>query len=96
MKIIFVSTMCSQKHYEEICKNRKIRMLDSSQKFFDMFVNGFKGRNDVEVVCVSIPPVSHQSYPQLYIAKRTEQVDNITYFSVPCVNYIGMKSFFAQ
>lgn len=96
MKIIFVSTMCSQKHYEEICKNRKIRMLDSSQKFFDMFVNGFKGRNDVEVVCVSIPPVSHQSYPQLYIAKRTEQVDNITYFSVPCINYIGMKSFFAQ
>lgn len=96
MKIIFISSTCSASHYAEICSKRKYAMLDSSQKFFDMFLKGFKNRSDVEIDCICISPVSHGTYPDLLIKARAEKLGNINYYSVPFINYTGIKSIIAE
>ena len=92
MRIIFISSTCSPKHYEEICNKRKYAILDSSQKFFDMFLKGFKNRNDIEIECICVAPLSHGTYPDLVIKEREEKLGNINYYSVSFINYTGIKS----
>lgn len=96
MKVIFVSSTCSPKQYEEICKKRKYPVLDSSQKFFDMFLKGLGEQENVKIDCICVPPVSHGTFPGFYIDECRETVGNITYYSVALVNYPVLKSLTAQ
>ena len=79
MKIIFVSATCSPKQYNSICKKRKIPMLDSSQKFFDMFLKGMSNQKDLQIECISVPPVSHGTYPGWRVKEYQEVGENINY-----------------
>ena len=63
MKVLFISTTCARSDYEEICKRRKIPMLDSSQKFFEMFLGGLAQMEDILVECITVPPISRGTYP---------------------------------
>lgn len=96
MRIIFISATCSLKQYEEICSKRRYPLLDSSQKFFDMFLKGFAELADVKIDCICVPPVSHGTYPGMYIKARQEVVNNITYHSMGVINYPILKSLTAQ
>lgn len=96
MKIIFVSATCSPKQYKEICNKRIIPMLDSSQKFFDMFLNGLTHQKDIKIECISVPPVSHGTYPGWKVGEYQESKENITYHSVGVINYPILKTITAQ
>ena len=96
MKIIFVSATCSPKQYKSICRKRKIPMLDSSQKFFDMFLKGLSNQKDLQIECITVPPVSHGTYPGWRVKEYQEVGENITYHSVGLINYPILKSITAQ
>lgn len=96
MKIIFVSATCSPKQYGEICRKRIYPLLDSSQKFFDMFLKGLANQDDLKIECISVPPVSHGTYPGLRVKEYQEESENIVYHSVGVFNYPILKSITAQ
>ena len=96
MKIIFVSATCSPKQYKDICRKRKIPMLDSSQKFFDMFLKGLSNQKDLRIECITVPPVSHGTYPGWKINEYHEERENIAYHSVGVINYPILKTITAQ
>ena len=72
-----------------------MKMLDSSQKFFEMFLNGLQLQESVEVDCVSIRPISSSTYPDKYIKKAIRKDRHITYHYVPILNFPVIKSIFA-
>lgn len=96
MRVIFISATCSPKQYEEICRKRKYPLLDSSQKFFDMFLKGVAEQENVRIDCICVPPVSHGTFPGIYIDENKETIGNITYHSVALINYPILKSLTAQ
>ena len=96
MNIIFVSTVCSRGTYEDICKKRSRPSLDSSQKFFEMFLSGLAKQPDVQVDAVSVRPISHSTYPERHIPASSETDGNVTYHYVPVVNLPVVRSLFAE
>lgn len=95
MKVLFISTTCARSDYEEICKRRKIPMLDSSQKFFEMFLGGLAQMEDILVECITVPPISRGTYPGNYIRAHVTRVGNLTYHYTPIWNFPVLKSLFA-
>jgi len=71
-------------------------MLDSSQKFFDMFLKGLSKQKDLKVECITVPPVSHGTYPGWRVKEHQEVGENIMYHSVGVINYPILKSITAQ
>lgn len=92
MHIIFISSTCTRADYEMICKRRKLPMLDSSQKFFEMLLNGLNQLDDVSVDCITVPPISHSTYPGVYTRIPDIQSGNITYHYIPVWNLPIVKS----
>lgn len=83
MKILFISSTCSAEKYREIYEKRNKPMLDTSQRFFQLFIEGFQDKENVEVECVSILPISIGCYPKVFIPTDRDEVDSIKY------NYLG-------
>lgn len=96
MRVIFVSATCSPKQYTEICNKRKYPLLDSSQKFFDMFLRGLAEQPEVKVDCICVPPISHGTYPGWKVKAYKEVQGKITYHSVGFINYPVLKSMTAK
>lgn len=92
MHIIFISATCARPDYEDICKKRKYPLLDSSQKFFEMFINGLAQQPDVTVDCITLRPISRGTYPGFYISKRRTKQGSICYHYVPVWNFPGLKT----
>lgn len=92
MHIIFISATCARADYEDICKKRKYPLLDSSQKFFEMFLSGMAQQPDVTVDCITLRPISRGTYPGFYIPQKTTRQDNICYHYVPVWNFPVLKT----
>lgn len=83
IKILFISATCSKNKYNKIYKTRTKPMIDSSQKFFDMFLNGFSEMDNIDIECLSILPVSSSCYKKKIIKHSSEKCGVIKY------NYLG-------
>lgn len=92
MHVIFISATCARADYEDICNKRKYSLLDSSQKFFEMFLNGLAQQPDVTVDCITLRPISRGTYPGFYIPQKVTRQDNICYHYVPIWNFPVLKT----
>lgn len=92
MHIIFISATCARADYEAICKKRKYPLLDSSQKFFEMFLNGLAQQPGVTMDCITLRPLSRGTYPGFYIPKAQTQQGNLCYHYVPVWNFPVLKT----
>ncbi|MBE6926305.1 MAG: glycosyltransferase family 4 protein [Ruminococcaceae bacterium] len=92
MHIIFLSATCARADYETICKKRKYPLLDSSQKFFEMFLGGLAHTQDVTVDCVTLRPISRGTYPGFYIPGSQTRQEKLCYHYVPVWNFPVLKS----
>ncbi len=78
VKVLFTSSTCSSKTYEDIFFQRKNRIIDPMQKFLLQIMNGLaEGGN--RVVSISIRPYSYSTYNERRIKKSKESDNNITY-----------------
>lgn len=96
MHIIFISVTCARADYEALCKKRKYPLLDSSQKFFEMFLSGLAQQPDVTVECITLRPISHGTYPGFYIPGERSDRNGVTYHYVPVWNFPVLKSVMAM
>ena len=92
MHIIFLSATCARADYEAICKKRKYPLLDSSQKFFEMFLNGLAQQPDITVDCITLRPISGGTYPGFYIPGSQTRQEKLCYHYVPIWNFPVLKS----
>lgn len=95
LKIIFISATCARADYDNICNKRKYPLLDSSQKFFEMFLTGLNQHENVTVDCITIPPISRGTYPGFFIQSYKTQVKNMCFHYTPVWNLPVLKSLFA-
>ncbi len=95
MNILFMSATCARTDYEAICQKRKYPLLDSSQKFFEMFLHGLQGQPEVTVDCITVRPLSHGTYPGLYFPSARTTEGNLRYHYVPILNLPVVKTVFA-
>lgn len=93
MKVIILTSACSNEKYAEIQSKRKKPRIDSGQKFFKSIAVGLKN-NGCEVTCLVSLPVSYSTYPQKVFKLQTETVDGITYRYLPFINLPFFRSFF--
>lgn len=96
MKIIFISATCSEVDYEKICQRRKRPTLDSSQKFFNMFLDGLSQQDEVSVECITVPPLSRGTYPGFFIPGHKSEINGICYHNISIINFPVLKTLFAQ
>lgn len=96
MNIIFISSTCARVDYNYICKRRKYPLLDSSQKFFEMFLNGCSKQEDLIVDCITVPPISHGTFPEKYVKSYETYEGNISYHYTCVWNFPVIKSIFAK
>lgn len=94
MRIVFVSSACSEDKYSEIYAKRTKPRIDSSQNFFDALLTGL-AKNQMQVDTISALPVSHSCYNKLLIKKSEENRNGIHYFycsffNVPIVKSISL------
>ena len=96
MHIIFISATCARVDAEALCKKRKYPLLDSSQKFFEMFLSGLAQQPDVTVECITLRPISRGTYPGFYIPGERIERNSVTYHYVPVWNFPVLKSVMAM
>lgn len=82
MKILLVSNTCSPKKYKKIFSERKEKMIDPSQKFFHLLVQGMSSY--ANITCMSAIPVSAGTHRRWRWGLEKEIVS-----SSLCYEYIG-------
>lgn len=79
MKVIFVSTACSRDKYREIFNSRKNKFIDPAQKFLEQLMRGIAENAKVDVISISILPVSSTTISKKYFSRFNENINNINY-----------------
>lgn len=92
MKILFLSSLCSEKKYERIFQKRTAPMLDTNQKFLLSIVSGLRAIKNVEVTCISSIPVSHRCYPDRVLHEELETADGVSYQYCGGLNYPVLRN----
>lgn len=86
MRILMISSSCSEKKYNKIISRRTKKLLDSGQKFFLSIVDGLKTIEGINIDCLTSLPISFGSYPDRLIADEDECYDNVCYHYIGCMN----------
>lgn len=96
MKILILSATCSKNKYDDICKKRTVKSLDTNQKFFLSIIDGFVANDYRDITCISILPVSYGTYPDRFIKRETENCENIDYIYCKTLNFPILRNLFAS
>jgi len=87
MEILFVSGTCSKKKYEYIYNLRDTKMLDPSQKFYDLLINGMCNYGKVNIKCLSAVPISASCTKRKIWGKERETISkNLEYLYLGFIN----------
>ena len=78
MKVLFISTTCSQAKYKDVFNSRTIRIIDPMQNFLYHIMLGVKS-NYVDVTSISILPVSSNCYEKVIINRERDSENNINF-----------------
>lgn len=85
MKIVFITSTCSQKKYTELFYARKEKIIDPAQKFFDQIIRGV-ANSEHEVISIGALPVSASTIKKKLFRKEIEEVGKVKYIYPGFVN----------
>lgn len=87
MEILAVTSSCSEKMYQTVCKMRNQMIVDPQQKFFRLMLDGLTSNEQVNVTAVSALPVSASTVKQYVFHKDTEKSETgVCYHYLPFLN----------
>lgn len=92
MKIVYVSTLVSQKKLDYIISNAKIKPLQSIQKFSRLMCEGFT-LNDCSVDVISSVPMSRKIMKKVFWFEKRETEGKINYKYIPFMNFRFVRQF---
>lgn len=96
MKIVILSATCSKSKYEEICKKRTVKSLDTNQNFFLSIINGLIENNYKDITCISLLPVSYATFPERIIDRQEEFSEGINYIYCKTINLPYIRNLYAS
>lgn len=91
LKILYLSTLCSENLFDYLFKTSKIKPTISIQKFHRLFVNGLMGTKKVNVRTLSIIPLSRKSHKKILWNRKKETENNVAYSYLPTINIAVLK-----
>jgi glycosyltransferase involved in cell wall biosynthesis len=87
MEILIVSGTCSPEKYNEIDKQRSIKLLGPQQNFFNLLIKGFVNDKNIDVECLTAVPVSASCHPQkIWHEEYEEYSNNLRYKYLKFIN----------
>lgn len=87
MRVLLISSLCSETKYSFIYKSRIEPMLDSNQKFLLALAKGISVHSDVTLDCISSLPISYRCFSQRMIKPEFEEVNGVSYSYCGCLNF---------
>lgn len=75
MKLLIVSSTCSKEKYKKIFEERNQKIIDPSQKFFDLLIDGMASHENVEIECLTGIPVSYSCHDRRFWGKEIEKLN---------------------
>ena len=79
MNIIYLSSCCSDKKFEELREKKITRKLPQAQKYHNLLIEGIAQNIDGEVVAISAIPVNRQWTKQIRFQREEETFGRIHY-----------------
>lgn len=87
MKVLFVSSTCSNEKYDYIRNIRLKKILDPSQKFYSLLLEGLNKHNNVEISCLTTLPVSAStSGKKIWRTEVEKKNSNLKYTYMSFIN----------
>lgn len=87
MKVVYISTSCSEKMYSWVYKNRHVKAIEPQQKFNQLLINGIAAQKDVDVFCISALPMSASTSNIKFYDGGIEIINShLTYDYIPFKN----------
>lgn len=93
LKILYCSSLCSEKMLDFLFKTSLKKPLQSVQKFHRLFAEGIIS-NGYEITALSSIPVSSSNYKKIWWNKRPELNCGIKYVYLPFINFPFIRQFF--
>lgn len=90
MKVILVSTYCSDKTYESLFLLEQ-RTTQQYQKYMKLIVTGLLN-NDVSVSCITVPPINRSNCPFTFVNLNDDEESGIHFKYVNLVNIPLMRN----
>ena len=87
MRIIYISTSCSQKKYQQVYEMRSVKAIEPQQKFNALLIEGLSLNEDITVDVISALPVSSSTCSQKKFCYEKELIsESLTYHYIPFRN----------
>lgn len=90
MKILYISTLSSEKVVNEIHENTGVNPGYAVQKFSRLIVKGLL-KNGADVLAFSNPPITRAISPKLFISMNREVENGVAYKYIPFINLPILK-----
>ncbi len=83
MEVLYISTSCSSKKYQDVYNMRKVKTLEPQQKFNNLIIRGIASCEDVHVTALSALPVSETTCDASFFNREVEFVnDSLEYIYI--------------
>jgi glycosyltransferase involved in cell wall biosynthesis len=93
MDVLYVSGVCSNKKFDELFRESKIKPQQQAQKFHSLLCNGLK--EQVRSICVMTAlPINRSITQKLWFSKSVEKIGNILHIYLPFINIPIIRNLF--
>lgn len=91
-KILYLSTLCSSRIWDNVYESSKIKPGQAAQKFNRLLAQGLSMHsNECQLKTLSAIPVTHMSHKKWFWKIKSEVFDNIKYNYIPFINLPILK-----
>lgn len=91
-EIVYLSTMCSNKHYNELFKNSKIKPSQQMQKYNIVLAEGIAHNENINITAVTTRPISKSTSSELFYNSNIEMESKMKFVYLPIVNIKGIRA----
>lgn len=92
MKILYMSTLCSEKEFDYLYSTAEARLNQQMQKYNQVLTSGFAQIDNVYIKAISARPVTMNTYKKRVFRKKVETEKQIEYIYLPFINIKLLKS----
>lgn len=86
MKILYISSLCSQKKFDSIFKHATQKPGQQVQKYHRLIVEGLAHHTEDNITTLSALPISRRTSKQLVFLLENESINTIQHVYIPFVN----------
>lgn len=87
MKIIYLSSCCSQKKFDALVRSGTTKTIPQAQKYHSLMLKGLSSCEDADITAIVALPVNRNWSKKLLFSAESEEVENVTYHYASFINF---------